>query len=223
MTAFIFDMDGTLFQTDKILEPSLEDTFEQLRSLGVWNGETPIEKYREIIGVPLPVVWATLLPNHSVEIRTAANDFFHERLIANIKEGIGALYPNVKEVFQYLTDKNISIFIASNGQIEYLKAIVDYYKLDQWVTETFSIQEIFTQNKTDLVRMIIEKYNIQEGAVIGDRLSDIEAAKQNKLLSVGCNFDFAQEQELLQADIVIDELLELKTIFINTFTEVIDF
>ena len=31
--AVIFDMDGTLFQTDKILELSLDDTFEHLRSI----------------------------------------------------------------------------------------------------------------------------------------------------------------------------------------------
>ena len=29
-------------------------------------------------------------------------------------------------------------------------------------------------------------------------------------IAVGCNFDFAQEDELVQADIVIDDLMELK-------------
>ena len=29
LQALIFDMDGTLFQTDKILELSLDDTFDQ--------------------------------------------------------------------------------------------------------------------------------------------------------------------------------------------------
>lgn len=34
--AAIFDMDGTLFQTNKILGSSLERTFEILRSEGSW-------------------------------------------------------------------------------------------------------------------------------------------------------------------------------------------
>jgi len=54
--ALIFDMDGTLFQTNKILEISLEDTFEHLRSQNRWNNATPLKKYQEIMGVPLPVV-----------------------------------------------------------------------------------------------------------------------------------------------------------------------
>ncbi|WLR52525.1 HAD hydrolase-like protein [Bacillus tianshenii] len=213
--SFIFDMDGTLFQTDKILELSLENTFEYLRSLNLWEAETPIQKYREIMGVPLPTVWATLLPSHSSKVREQANDFFQGKLIENIKNGRGALYPNVVELFRYLKENDCFIYIASNGLMEYLKTIVSYYKLDQWVTETFSIQQIKSLDKTELVQMIIKKYNIEKAVVIGDRLSDIKAAEHNGLLAVGCNFDFAREDELAQADIVIDDLMELKSIKIN--------
>lgn len=210
--SLIFDMDGTLFQTDKILELSLEDTFNHLRSLGTWDTVTPIDKYREIMGVPLPKVWEILLPNHTVEEREKTDAYFLERLIENIRIGKGALYPNVKEVFSYLKESNCSIYIASNGLREYLKAIVSYYHLDKWVTETFSIQQIKSLNKSDLVQSIIEKYGITNGSVVGDRLSDINAAKDNGLVSIGCNFDFAREDELSQADIVIDDLTEIQTI-----------
>lgn len=43
-------------------------------------------------------------------------------------------------------------------------------------------------------------------------MSDFQAAKDNGLISIGCNFDFAQEMELAHADIVIDNLIELKSI-----------
>ncbi|MGG4470610.1 HAD hydrolase-like protein [Paenibacillus alvei] len=210
--SIIFDMDGTLFQTDKILELSLEDTFNHLRSLNKWDTVTPIDKYRQIMGVPLPKVWEALLPNHSNEVREQTDAYFLERLIENIRSGKGELYPNVKEVFSYLKENNCSIYIASNGLSEYLNAIVNYYNLDNWVTETFSIQQIESLNKSDLVRTILVKYNITYGAVVGDRLSDINAAKDNGLVSIGCNFDFAQEDELSQAEVIIDDLIELKTI-----------
>lgn len=211
--ALIFDMDGTLFQTDKILETSLDDAFERLRSLNQWDAETPIQKYREIMGVPLPKVWETLLPDHSPEDRVQTDAFFLERLIQNIKNGKGALYPHVQEVFSHLIENDYSIYIASNGLIEYLNTIVDYYGLDQWVTETFSIQHIESLNKSDLVRHIVDKYEMTSGAVVGDRLSDIHAGKDNGLISVGCRFDFAREEELIQADVIIADLLELKELF----------
>ncbi|MGN1402519.1 MAG: HAD family hydrolase [Bacillus sp. (in: firmicutes)] len=212
MRAIIFDMDGTLFQTDTILERSLQDTFEHLRTMKVWNQETPIRKYRDMMGVPLPVVWEALLPEHSNKCRQRANDLFHQRLIENIKIGKGALYPHTKEIFRFLKKNGFHIFVASNGQTEYLDAIIQYYDLHHWIKETFSIQQIQTQNKSDLVRAIIQKYDIDSGAVVGDRLSDINAAKENNLVSIGCNFDFAQEEELSQADVVIDHLSELKEV-----------
>ncbi|QKE72005.1 HAD hydrolase-like protein [Arthrobacter citreus] len=214
--ALIFDMDGTLFQTDKILELSLEDTFNHLRSLNLWNSVTPIEKYRQIMGVPLPKVWEALLPEYSIEVREQTDAFFQERLIDNIINGNGALYPNVKEIFAYLKENNYSIYIASNGLTNYLSAIVKYYQLDNWVTETFSIQQIQSLNKSELVKTILKKFEIMDGAVIGDRLSDINAAKDNNLMAIGCRFDFSQEDELKQAELVIDDLIQLKTVFPKT-------
>ena len=215
LQSLIFDMDGTLFQTDKILEMSLDDTFNHLRTLNQWDMSTPIDKYREILGVPLPKVWEALLPTHSDEIRKYTDDYFLKRLVENIRNGKGALYPNVKEIFSFLKENNCSVYIASNGLKEYLEAIVDYYELNNWVTETFSIQQIQTLDKGDLVKTIIKKYDIKSAAVVGDRLSDINAAKDNNLLAVGCNFDFAQADELAQADVVIDDLIELKTIVLK--------
>lgn len=156
LEAVIFDMDGTLFQTNKILELSLEETFTILRSLNEWSSEAPTQKYREIMGVPLPVVWETLLPNHSTEIRRIVDEIFLEKLITNINNGNGALYPHVNEIFDYLKHEGYFIFIASNGLNEYLNAIVNCYKLDKWVAETYSIQQIGTQNKDDLVGHILK-------------------------------------------------------------------
>ncbi|WP_417899903.1 HAD family hydrolase [Bacillus haimaensis] len=217
MKAIIFDMDGTLFQTDKILELSLDDTFEHLRQVGEWDTVTPIEKYREIMGVPIQIVWETLMPLHSYELRERANVIFHDRLIENIRKGQGALYPNAVEALTFLKDKGYSIFIASNGLVEYLKAIVDYYHLDTWVTETFSIQQIDSLDKGELVKGIVNKYSITSGAVVGDRLTDINAAKANGLLAIGCNFDFAKEEELAMGDVVIDDLFELKEVVNKSF------
>lgn len=212
LQALIFDMDGTLFQTDKILELSLDDTFNHLRHQNKWHTITPLNKFRKIMGVPLPKVWETLLPDHSQADREQTDAYFLERLIENITLGRGALYPNVIKIFSYLKENNYSIYTASNGLTDYLNAIVGYYELDSWVTETFSIQQIQSMDKGDLVKTILNKYDVQSAAVVGDRLSDFYAARDNGLTSIGCNFDFARDEELAMADFVINDLSELKTL-----------
>ncbi|MCA0983247.1 HAD hydrolase-like protein [Halobacillus yeomjeoni] len=211
--AIIFDMDGTLFQTAKILELSLDDTFDDLRKRGLWSAETPLQQYREIMGVPLPEVWETLLPEFTLEHRSQVDSYFLDSLVTNIKEGKGELYPYVTEVFTHLKANQFDIYIASNGLKKYLNAIVEYYQLDRWVSETYSIEQIDSLNKTDLVKEIAETHNIRDGAVVGDRLSDIHAAKGNGFKAIGCHFDFAKAEELSQADVVIHDLNELTFLF----------
>lgn len=210
-SAVIFDMDGTLFQTNLILEPALEATFEVLRSQNLWTDETPIDKYRDIMGATLPEVWQALCPNHSEEVRKRSNALFHKQLIQLIKSGKGALYEQVEETLAQLYDK-YHLYIASNGQVEYLKAIVEKYNLERFIENTYSIERIDSGNKSELVQLVKTENEIKHGFVVGDRASDIKAAKDSGLISIGVRFDFSQENELKHAHYVIESLPEIMSI-----------
>ena len=212
MQALIFDMDGTLFRTGTVLEPALEEVFDHLREKGLWEGVTPIEGYRRIMGAPLPRVWQTLMPEHSDEVRRVTDEYFLQRLIARISTGRAALYPHVEELFAALKAQGYALYIASNGLRAYLEAIVGYYGLDRWVDEVFSIEDIQSLDKGELVGFALKKHGIDRAVMVGDRLSDIKAARANGLTAIGCRFDFSQEEELQQADFVVDDLLEVKEI-----------
>ena len=207
-SAVIFDMDGTLFQTNLILEPALEATFEQLRKTGQWEGVTPIEKYREIMGVPLPVVWETLCPEHTPQTREQSNQFFQLALIEQIKLGNGALYEEVEDTLMKLADRH-PLFVASNGQKGYLQAIAHTYKLTKWIKGIYSIDLIASGNKSELVSTVLKENNINSGFVVGDRSSDIQAALDNHLISIGVRFDFSQETELEKADYIVNRFNEI--------------
>lgn len=210
-TALIFDMDGTLFQTNLILEPALEATFEKLRMKKLWNEKTPIDQYRKIMGVPLPVVWKTLCPQHTLEVHKNTNQWFLDELIQQITKGNGALYEGAEETLAHLS-KKYPIYIASNGQIPYLQAIVDQFRLNRFIKGVYSIELIQSGNKSELVHLVKSENGIEEGFVIGDRSSDIKAALDNNLTSIGVRFDFAQENELNNANFVIDHFKGILTI-----------
>lgn len=210
-SAVIFDMDGTLFQTNLILEPALEATFEVLRSQNLWTGDTPIGQYRDIMGATLPEVWQALCPNHSEEVRKKRNALFHKQLIQLIKSGKGALYDQVEETLAQLHGK-YHLYIASNGQVEYLKAIVEKYNLERFIEKTYSIERIDSGNKSELVQLVKTENEIKRGFVVGDRASDIKAAKDSGLISIGVRFDFSQENELKHAHYVIESLPEIMSI-----------
>lgn len=209
--AVIFDMDGTLFQTNLILEPALKATFDHLRESGLWQGTTPLEQYRAIMGVPLDVVWQTLCPQHTKDQQQQSNMYFQQALIEQIEQGAGALYEQVEETLQQLA-KKFPLYVASNGQVPYLQAIMKHYDLQRWVKAIYSIDLVPSGNKSELVGNLLREHAITSGFVVGDRASDIKAANDNGLTSIGVRFDFAQENELQHADYVVEQFKQIQEI-----------
>jgi len=216
--AYIFDMDGTLFQTDQILGHALEDVFTFLREQGRWTKETPLAEYRAIMGVPLPEVWRTLLPAHTEADRAQADQIFQNALIHHIEQGHGALYPGAEEVLAALQENGYALYIASNGWKGYLAAIVRQYALDRWLDGVYSIEDVALSQKSDLVAHILSHHRLKETVVVGDRISDFQAAKVNGLPAIGCRFDFTNEAELAQADAVVEDLREIVQMDITAMT-----
>ncbi|MBM7700624.1 HAD hydrolase-like protein [Kurthia huakuii] len=212
--AIFFDMDGTLFQTNTILAPALEATFTHLRSEGLWKGDTPLQLYRDIMGVPLPVVWEKLCPMHSLETREASNTFFQQALINEIQRGTGTLYDGVEEALVLLS-KKWPLYIASNGQTSYLNAIVDHFALDRFIEKVYSIDCVRSGNKSELIAIALKEQRITSGFVVGDRASDINAASDNGLISIGVRFDFAQEHELEKAHYIVSHFDKIMSIILK--------
>lgn len=212
--AIFFDMDGTLFQTNQILEPALEATFSHLRQNHLWHGETPLKLYRDIMGVPLPIVWEKLCPMHSDATREASNAFFQQALIQEIEQGNGALYDGVEETLATLA-KKYPLYIASNGQLTYLNAIVEYFALHRYIQKVYSIEGIRSNSKSELVANALKEQHITSGFVVGDRASDIAAAADNGLVSIGLRFDFSQAAELEKADHIVSHFDKLVSVILK--------
>ena len=66
--------------------------------------------------------------------------------------------------------------------------------------------------KVELVRKLKNRFSNMEAAVIGDRIDDIKAAKENNALSVGVLYGYGGK-EPEQADITINKFSELLDIF----------
>jgi adenosylhomocysteine nucleosidase len=201
--AVIFDMDGTLLQTEEILVPALEQTFHDLRSRGHYTGATPIETYKRIMGVTLDEVWRTLLPEASDEIRQETDHLFLQYLIIELREGRGKLFPQVEETLAELKALGHTLYVASNGLEDYIAACNDAFHLARYFTDFYSAGRFQTTSKTDLVRQLKQSYGIQKGVLVGDRKSDVDAAKGNDFYAIGVDFGFAIQDELRHADEIV--------------------
>jgi phosphoglycolate phosphatase len=217
--AMIFDMDGTLFQTETVLIPAYNRMFEQLRAEGLYKSETPdISLILGSLGMLLADIWLRVMPDASPAAHDRANVLLLEYQLEELDNKGGELYPGVLETLVALHRKGVRLFVASNGLEAYVKGVVAAKGLDYLFEGLYSAGEYQTETKIELVRMLLDEYDLENAWMVGDRSSDVEAGKGNHLFVVGCSYaDFGSSKELNEADILIakfGDLLEL-----SAFTE----
>lgn len=207
--ALIFDIDGTLFQTESVLDNAYYQTFHDLK--GLYDAEIPsIEKMYACIGMTAEELWADLAPDASEEFKKIAGERMLELEMDGLKKGLGKLYPTTYETLDNLQRNGYRLFVASNGEEDYVKSVVKYTGIEHLFEEVYTAGEYKTVSKIDLVKLILNNHNVTSAWMIGDRFSDIEAGIKNGLTAIGCDYaEFKKIDELADADLVIRRLREL--------------
>lgn len=208
--AMIFDVDGTLFQTEQVALPAFHRTFEQLKR------KCPTEDaILNVFGMTTPELWETLLPDASMDERDRANELLAHANIELMQQGRGELYPGVTTALHALLDAGVKLFTASNGEQRYVETVLKTQGLLPFFEKLYCAGRYKTEKKEELVRLLLREQGLtsQQAAMVGDRKSDITAGKANGLFTIGCDFGFAKTHELEGADYVIssfDQLLKVK-------------
>jgi phosphoglycolate phosphatase len=209
--ALIFDLDGTLFQTETVLLPAYYRLYDQLRAEGLYEGETPDSSViLGSLGMLLTDIWKRVMPGASLAARDRANELLLQYQLEELDKKTGDLYPEVLETLTALHRRGFRLFVASNGLEGYVKSVIAATGLDSLFEALYSAGEYQTQTKVDLVGMLLEEFELQSAWMVGDRSSDVEAGKENNLFVVGCSYaDFGSSSELDEADIVIHKFADL--------------
>ncbi|WP_028988503.1 HAD family hydrolase [Thermicanus aegyptius] len=206
----IFDMDGTLFQTEPVALAAFRHTFEKLIREGLYYGNIPPDSLMLTqLGKTMDEMWKTLLPDCSVEVHRLADGWMFEYERELIFSRYGKLYPGVEETVKELYQRGYSLFIASNGRPDYVEAILNTFEIRPFFTDLYTAGKYKTKTKADLVHLLLKNYPAERGFMVGDRLSDVEAGKKNGLIVIGCVFGYADPRELADADYVISSMKEL--------------
>lgn len=209
--AVIFDLDGTLFQTETLLEIVHHRVFNTLREEGLYlQPIPPIDSLLGSLGMVLSDIWQRVMPDGSAEAHERANVLLLQYEMEELANGVGQLYPGVLETLAELRRQGVRLFIASNGLEEYVKGVPAVKGIAEWFEGMYSAGEYATATKVDLVRHLLDRFNVHNAWMVGDRSSDVEAGKSNGLFVVGCDYaGFRQSGELTGSDVIIHSFSEL--------------
>lgn len=193
--AFIFDLDGTLVD-------SADDILGALRNAILMTCPgLPVNISSRWIGPPISEVLQKNLPGLSSSERDKIVQLFREKYDGSPMDRT-VPYPGVGELLGNLRDRGIRLFIATNKPQKptalliarhFSGCIDDYCCIDSVPDRKL--------NKTTMVRFLLDKHalNPRFTAVVGDGISDIEAALENGCQALGVSYGYSSREALSAA------------------------
>lgn len=209
----VFDYDGTLHDSRPNYILAFKRAYEFLVEEG--QAEERIFQDAEItqwLGWTKEEMWSAFIPQLDPFFQKKASQMIGETLLEKVREKKAHLYPKSLETLAYLKEEGYSLVFLSNCGERYLEAHRQAFSLDSYFDSLLCSEyfnglpkyEIFDRVKADFP---------EEYTVIGDRIHDFEIGLHHDFPSIGCSYGFGSEEELAAADIQIDAVEELQTLF----------
>lgn len=208
----IFDMDGTLFTSETILHPAYVDAINLFNKEYDFGVKIPsLEEILFLVGQPTKVIFANLFPDLSLEYRTILNNYSLQNLCDSILSGKGIIYDGAPEMLRDLDAKRYTLSIASNGRMAYLSSILKGFGLSKLFIDVVTLEREGIDSKADIITYYMNLHKWQPGEVImiGDRTSDIEAARVARVWFAGVLWGHGPLEEIKDSDIFLDKPQDL--------------
>ncbi|MBR3654823.1 MAG: HAD family hydrolase [Elusimicrobia bacterium] len=203
---FIFDFDGTLADTADEVLSCIEKAFNKCN--------VTFDKKRlnpSVMGPSLAEIAKIVKPDLTDE--NVVNSIVSEyRKIYDYDENdITKLYDGIRDWMIELKQNNKKIFIATNKpKIPTLRLVkslnIDFFD-DVYMVDKYDDKKL---SKQQMIEEIVSKYSLikEKTIMVGDCLSDVEAAKKAGVLSLVALWGYGKDKEILKekADLCLEKI-----------------
>lgn len=180
--AFIFDIDGTLVDSNELHVQSWDRAFRHFGKI------FPIEALRDQVGKGSDqYIPQFLTPEEIKRFGKALDDYrseiFRKEYLPHVRP-----FPKVRELFQCIKDNSKRIVLASSGKEKDTEYYIDLLKIDNFIDGYTSGDEAgHSKPEPDIFIECIDKFKLvrKETIVIGDTRWDVEAAARAGLQTIG--------------------------------------
>ncbi len=205
MKAIIFDMDGVIIDSEPL---HYELDKELLEELGV---KITKEDHKPFIGTTDYHMWSTFKEKFDLKLSVGELvEIKKKKFLENIDKV--QLVDNFKEFILILYDEGYPMSLASSNNQNAVRAIVEKFGLDKYMEFFISGEEV-SQGKPDpeIFLTVADKMKIEPSdcLVIEDAKNGVRAAKAAGMKCIGLQNENSYNQDLSQADLVINNFNEL--------------
>ncbi len=203
----LFDLDGTLLNSQEWITKSFEHTFQKYRP----DLELTDKDYLSFFGPTLYQTFSKFSDNEDEINEMIA--YYREYNVAGYDENV-KLFPGAKDTIKLLHKRGYKIGIVSSKKKDLVEHTVDLFNLGDYIDLIIG-QGDFKNPKPDPESLLIavSKLESKNTLYVGDTLGDMKAAKSANIKACGVLYSASIEDLLLeQPDYVIKNMAELPLI-----------
>ena len=210
-TLIAFDLDGVLYTSEPFIAESYRESIEAV------NAQRPgsfarVPSTREIlnhIGWPVPTILKRLFPKVDPEAVALLHAATLEVICRRVAAGEGTLYAGVPEALEALHAAGHLLAIASNGRRRYVETVLATYAIDDLFVDRLTADE--HGSKPAVLRGYLTGHEVTPMAtvMVGDRASDVEAARSVSCHFIGCDYGHGYRNEIEGAGPVVGHVREV--------------
>jgi phosphoglycolate phosphatase len=191
----LFDLDGTLIDSEPGITASLAHAFEQI------GAELPArEVLRSWIGPPFRQTFPSVLGDDEARI-VAAIDHYRDRF-----EDTGwsehAIYDGIPELIEALAANGDALAIVTTKPENQARRIVEHFPFGEAFARVYGPHDRHEhRSKAEMIAQALDDFGAraEHATMIGDRHFDIEGARANAVRGIGVAWGFGSVEELLGA------------------------
>jgi phosphoglycolate phosphatase len=197
LPALIFDLDGTLTDSKPGILGCLSRVIDA-RNLG---DQGPLDRF---VGPPVEEWARELMPKASDDARA---ELARDYRACYDREGWknNSVYAGIRELLDELRREGYPLYVCTSKQQHFAVRILDHFDLSEHFVAIYGDRaEFASHTKTDLLATLLRECSLDKGAVwmIGDRIHDIQAARDNGIPCLTAGWGYGPEEERALADAV---------------------
>ncbi len=188
----IFDMDGTVTQTNQLIFES----FNHIAEKYIKKRLTP-EEIIELFGPPEEECIETMVGSEHIE--PAVDEYY--RYYRSEHQRLASLYPGMKEILEYLKRKNIRLALFTGKGRRTTDISLEECRITEYFDTTLTGDDVDEFKPSgDGIWKIMQKFSLQSADVlmVGDSVSDFKASRETGVDIASVVWDSYGREEVLK-------------------------
>ena len=208
----LFDLDGTIIDSSLGIMNGILYGIKKINETCNLDIDIPdSETLRKFIGPRLDASFSLYCYDNK-KLSLEFIKFYREDYNGNNGLFNCSLYDGIYDLLKNLSENNYKVFLATAKPKESALRIIEHFGMEKFFTGFYApVLGGKIKNKLDVLKEALEKENFEKDktVMIGDRIDDIDAAKNVGIDSIAVRYGFGNDDEFKNAVYIANNTKEI--------------